>query len=115
MKVRGGHRLGSLNGGTGTFNVGRRLGFFVGSHVVYSGKMEKVINSPFQGFHGPGIDAEVLAGKVTNDRLHTAFINTPALTQLRQFVLGLFRSEEHTSELQSRENLVCRLLLEKKN
>src|SRR5690606_42063161 len=28
---------------------------------------------------------------------------------------GLPRSEEHTSELQSRENLVCRLLLEKKN
>src|SRR5690606_41657587 len=27
----------------------------------------------------------------------------------------LRRSEEHTSELQSRENLVCRLLLEKKN
>src|SRR5690606_40978572 len=26
----------------------------------------------------------------------------------------LQRSEEHTSELQSRENLVCRLLLEKK-
>src|SRR5690606_40042546 len=33
-------------------------------------------------------------------------------------VIGVFhealRSEEHTSELQSRENLVCRLLLEKK-
>src|SRR5207302_10699780 len=27
---------------------------------------------------------------------------------------SLVRSEEHTSELQSRENLVCRLLLEKK-
>src|SRR5690606_40338227 len=27
---------------------------------------------------------------------------------------SLRRSEEHTSELQSRENLVCRLLLEKK-
>src|SRR5690606_15668072 len=27
---------------------------------------------------------------------------------------GAERSEEHTSELQSRENLVCRLLLEKK-
>src|SRR5207302_10194328 len=27
---------------------------------------------------------------------------------------SLARSEEHTSELQSRENLVCRLLLEKK-
>src|SRR5207302_9771121 len=31
------------------------------------------------------------------------------------FRLGKNRSEEHTSELQSRENLVCRLLLEKKN
>src|SRR5690606_41350490 len=28
---------------------------------------------------------------------------------------GWRRSEEHTSELQSRENLVCRLLLEKKS
>ena len=28
---------------------------------------------------------------------------------------GHSRSEEHTSELQSRRNLVCRLLLEKKN
>src|SRR5438874_8252676 len=29
--------------------------------------------------------------------------------------LQQFRSEEHTSELQSRRDLVCRLLLEKKN
>src|SRR3712207_8211933 len=29
-------------------------------------------------------------------------------------VLGVRRSEEHTSELQSRQYLVCRLLLEKK-
>src|SRR3712207_7697621 len=28
---------------------------------------------------------------------------------------GSWRSEEHTSELQSRQYLVCRLLLEKKN
>src|SRR2546430_12760959 len=28
--------------------------------------------------------------------------------------LGVSRSEEHTSELQSQSNLVCRLLLEKK-
>src|SRR5688572_31573675 len=34
-----------------------------------------------------------------------------------EFVLpdGTARSEEHTSELQSQSNLVCRLLLEKKN
>src|SRR2546430_10877434 len=30
-------------------------------------------------------------------------------------LLTLVRSEEHTSELQSQSNLVCRLLLEKKN
>src|SRR5690625_680142 len=30
-------------------------------------------------------------------------------------ILGMDRSEEHTSELQSRGHLVCRLLLEKKN
>src|SRR3712207_7506998 len=30
-------------------------------------------------------------------------------------ICGFCRSEEHTSELQSRQYLVCRLLLEKKN
>src|SRR5690554_6984432 len=34
--------------------------------------------------------------------------------QLYQDTLGPWRSEEHTSELQSRPHLVCRLLLEKK-
>src|SRR5690606_381537 len=33
----------------------------------------------------------------------------------KHFLNTNIRSEEHTSELQSRENLVCRLLLEKKN
>src|SRR5690606_41799552 len=33
----------------------------------------------------------------------------------KQVKKAQMRSEEHTSELQSRENLVCRLLLEKKN
>src|SRR3712207_8910222 len=37
------------------------------------------------------------------------------LQDLPRFVhCGLLRSEEHTSELQSRQYLVCRLLLEKK-
>src|SRR5687768_18014750 len=35
--------------------------------------------------------------------------------RLAEPVLGQGRSEEHTSELQSRLHLVCRLLLEKKN
>src|SRR5690606_39397024 len=66
------------------------------------------------------------AGYVTDKPLeqavkHTA--GTPAARQnqrraqgdLRKIVRRIPpRSEEHTSELQSRENLVCRLLLEKK-
>src|SRR5690606_40710900 len=45
---------------------------------------------------------------------------TPQATTPRPLTMGVCesvptRSEEHTSELQSRENLVCRLLLEKKN
>src|SRR5258707_3869891 len=35
-------------------------------------------------------------------------------SMILQFIEGLRRSEEHTSELQSRQYLVCRLLLEKK-
>src|SRR5699024_12279520 len=38
----------------------------------------------------------------------------PASCQIKTLVNILLRSEEHTSELQSRFDLVCRLLLEKK-
>src|SRR5690606_41824007 len=47
----------------------------------------------------------------SGDTLHVA-VGEGA--QLRQITPTAARSEEHTSELQSRENLVCRLLLEKK-
>src|SRR2546427_5741886 len=40
--------------------------------------------------------------------------NPPPMTRLRLRSLRSNRSEEHTSELQSQSNLVCRLLLEKK-
>src|SRR5579883_3666586 len=39
---------------------------------------------------------------------------TPRNISLRDRTIIRVRSEEHTSELQSRENIVCRLLLEKK-
>src|SRR5204862_8150019 len=42
-------------------------------------------------------------------RYRIRFVATPATTSP-----GVTRSEEHTSELQSRRDLVCRLLLEKK-
>src|SRR3712207_7262521 len=43
------------------------------------------------------------------------FVNEAAISGLILVSLVPARSEEHTSELQSRQYLVCRLLLEKKN
>src|SRR5690625_6802552 len=40
--------------------------------------------------------------------------STLTVSLLSSWSISLFRSEEHTSELQSRGHLVCRLLLEKK-
>src|SRR5207249_5650300 len=45
----------------------------------------------------------------------TLFLIGWILADARLRTRSLFRSEEHTSELQSRFDLVCRLLLEKKN
>src|SRR6266511_5590813 len=50
---------------------------------------------------------------------YTTLFRSPAVGRQRDHARrrphsGGWRSEEHTSELQSRENLVCRLLLEKK-
>src|SRR5690554_1479419 len=42
-------------------------------------------------------------------------VNQSAKPQLPLISINTTRSEEHTSELQSRPHLVCRLLLEKKN
>src|SRR5690606_41650320 len=44
----------------------------------------------------------------------TAAIEGPGQSPDSPQPIPAVRSEEHTSELQSRENLVCRLLLEKK-
>src|SRR5256886_7224063 len=55
---------------------------------------------PLQFVHQPGLQHGVEAPG-------DAFVQRFALRQKR-------RSEEHTSELQSQSNLVCRLLLEKK-
>src|SRR5438445_9761797 len=63
---------------------------------------------------------------IVNDRVDVALAagaagahlgqEDPPLDRLRSHVPpGFLRSEEHTSELQSRQYLVCRLLLEKKN
>src|SRR5439155_12105176 len=48
-------------------------------------------------------------------RLYLILAQHPSLLKIKMsLVFGRSRSEEHTSELQSRGHLVCRLLLEKK-
>src|SRR5207302_2372598 len=76
-----------------------------------------------------GVRCPVLVGGAALSAKFTAAKIAPAYGQLvcyandamrgldlaNKLVDARTRSEEHTSELQSRENLVCRLLLEKKN
>src|SRR2546427_1383521 len=52
--------------------------------------------------------------QITAARIHGCDFCVAGHTKLAFKQAGLTRSEEHTSELQSQSNLVCRLLLEKK-
>src|SRR5690606_41721455 len=54
---------------------------------------------------------EVNGGKVINIIQRNHVFNDPKISD-QTGSWSFIRSEEHTSELQSRENLVCRLLLE---
>src|SRR2546427_7380403 len=76
--------------------------------------------------HSPGGCSRVRASRsvaaVTSAPAAWAAAHTPAYSAIAPSVVGYCtsapitpgRSEEHTSELQSQSNLVCRLLLEKK-
>src|SRR3712207_7497407 len=59
---------------------------------------------------------EVFTGPIEDSANGTVYFGVPAAIAGREIsgVRFRFRSEEHTSELQSRQYLVCRLLLEKK-
>src|SRR3712207_8105147 len=61
------------------------------------------------------VHAEVVGGHTVADRwLPGAGVVAPGPLDLHHLRAQVGRSEEHTSELQSRQYLVCRLLLEKK-
>src|SRR5207253_10487484 len=74
----------------------------------------------FRSFHDPCYLGRY-RGKYAEPRAviaRTTSVMEPRRTRERSFCCGAgggqMRSEEHTSELQSRGHLVCRLLLEKK-
>src|SRR3712207_8348293 len=62
---------------------------------------------------GSGLDQLQVSGTATLAGT-IVVAGSPAFVP-QQTLIVLTRSEEHTSELQSRQYLVCRLLLEKKN
>src|SRR3712207_7360217 len=64
---------------------------------------------------GDGKPTLALVGKgVTFDSGGLSMKTTENMLTMKCDMAGAARSEEHTSELQSRQYLVCRLLLEKK-
>src|SRR3712207_7301035 len=58
--------------------------------------------------------AEALSGELVAAGLTVLYDDRPKVSPGVKFKDAELRSEEHTSELQSRQYLVCRLLLEKK-
>src|SRR5260370_28353515 len=58
-------------------------------------------------------DGDAIAGEQASERCAGELRTLVGVEDFRRSVH--WRSEEHTSELQSHLNLVCRLLLEKKN
>src|SRR5207244_5006785 len=55
------------------------------------------------------------AGRLLDSVLAAAGLGRTATGRSAVYIANVVRSEEHTSELQSPDHLVCRLLLEKKN
>src|SRR2546430_5620553 len=67
-------------------------------------------------FRSPRRDPSRQAGGHLRQARDLKYLAALAVVVLLALPLGLssYRSEEHTSELQSQSNLVCRLLLQKK-
>src|SRR3712207_8786232 len=62
---------------------------------------------------GPFVDGQLEIRNIAHNRVKECDRIEASVTELRRLGQEV-RSEEHTSELQSRQYLVCRLLLEKK-
>src|SRR5690554_5717863 len=81
--------------------------------TALSARLIKVVNSPLLRSRQEITDLQMAVNRL--GVVYTANLATGlAMAQLFQTTTDIIRSEEHTSELQSRPHLVCRLLLEKK-
>src|SRR5436309_7726060 len=66
-------------------------------------------------FRSPSTLAQLSRNECSSSTMSTLMLALAPASIASRCDICSGRSEEHTSELQSRENLVCRLLLEKKN
>src|SRR5690554_6597614 len=110
-----------LDFGPVRFHIARHFGFCFGVEnaieISYKAIVENRGNRIFllsQMIHNPNVNADLLDNGIR-------FLQDTEGNELISFdelrpndVVIVPRSEEHTSELQSRPHLVCRLLLEKK-
>src|SRR5690625_3792496 len=95
--------------GSGKSNITDAIRWVLGeqsARTIRGVKMEDVI---FNGTSGRKAMNYAQVGLVLDNRSRKLAIDADKVTITRKL-----RSEEHTSELQSRGHLVCRLLLEKK-
>src|SRR2546422_7225146 len=90
------------------------LAFLVGGSLALSGAgLQALVRNPLADPFLLGLSGGAGLGAVVAIAFH---LPGPWALPLAAFVgaVGAMRSEEHTSELQSRLHLVCRLLLDKK-
>src|SRR3712207_7434227 len=80
--------------------------------TLFRSVAEGQVDAVLPGDLGVGLAAEGEGGAVARDATRDDGVRGPVPLQRQRD--GGARSEEHTSELQSRQYLVCRLLLEKK-
>src|SRR3989449_11733844 len=81
--------------------------------IYFDAEMGDALTEALDGFAGdPNVRVVIVTGGAPG--YFNRHFNIPALIQIAESLRASGRSEEHTSELQSRLHLVCRLLLEKK-
>src|SRR3712207_9155712 len=81
---------------------------------IYEVCAEGGVDVTRESLHHPGHVLQPVPARRLNDERHVGARRRAELDEVTA-ARDAARSEEHTSELQSRQYLVCRLLLEKKN